>query len=204
MLAGGNGYVSLAIQKAGYEITLVEPGYQGAFNAYKRGVKNVVCSLLENAQFPQKSLSGVCLFDVLEHIENDEEFLGKLRNYLMLNGKVYLTVPAYHFLWSKEDEESGHYRRYTLKSLNRIFSNAGFRILYNSYFFSLLPLPIFILRTIPSLLNRKSKRSKSEIVQTDHIKQSPWLDRYLQLENRILEKSKIPFGGSCILVAEKI
>jgi len=52
-------------------------------------------------------------------------------------------------LWSNEDVHAGHYRRYT-KSMSNILKEAGFRIEFSSYIFSILPFPIFLLRSILS------------------------------------------------------
>src|SRR5215813_1634544 len=37
-IGGGNGFVSLALEKAGWEVALIEPGIQGAINAKARGL----------------------------------------------------------------------------------------------------------------------------------------------------------------------
>src|SRR5271168_1425904 len=82
-LGGGNGFVSQGLQKAGWQSVVVEPGRVGAVNARKRGL-NVVCSTLENADFRSHSLPAAGLFDVLEHIADDEQFLRYLRGRLVL------------------------------------------------------------------------------------------------------------------------
>jgi len=77
-IGGGNGCVSNALQSAGNEVVLVEPGSVGALNAKKRGVRTVAQSTLEDAGFEHGSLSSVGLFDVVEHIEDDAEFLQRV------------------------------------------------------------------------------------------------------------------------------
>ena len=66
---------------------------------------------------------------------------------------LYLTVPAYQFLWSQEDVEGGHFRRYTLSNLKKKITHSGFDISYSSYIFTYLPVLVFFLRTIPYKLN---------------------------------------------------
>src|SRR5271170_4405432 len=74
-LGGGNGFVSLCLQKAGWQSVVVEPGSVGAINARKRGLENVICATLEDADFRAHSLPAAGLFDVLEHIDGDGQFL---------------------------------------------------------------------------------------------------------------------------------
>ena len=74
-IGGGNGFVSLGLMKAGFEVAVVEPGAAGALNARKRGIPTVVCATTSAAGFVRSSLGAVGLFDVIEHIERDVQFL---------------------------------------------------------------------------------------------------------------------------------
>ena len=64
----------------------------------------------------------VCLFDVLEHIENDRETIKKISNILEINGYLFITVPAYQWLWSNHDISLMHKRRYNKKNIYKIIS----------------------------------------------------------------------------------
>ena len=56
-----------------------------------------------------KKFDTIIMLDVIEHIENDAEFLENTVNKLLnKNGKVIITVPAYQCLFSKHDIESLH------------------------------------------------------------------------------------------------
>jgi len=82
----------------------------------------------------------VTCLDVLEHLDDDVEGLRTLRSLLVPGGQVVLTVPAYGWLWSGEDEISQHRRRYTRRSLLDACRAAGLDVLYASYFnLTLLP-----------------------------------------------------------------
>ena len=65
------------------------------------------------SKFKHNSIDSVGLFDVVEHIEDDCSFLNNINKYLKDDGYVYITVPAYNFLWCKEDDDADHYKRYT-------------------------------------------------------------------------------------------
>lgn len=205
-IGAGNGYVSRALAYNGFETVVVEPGVVGASNAKKQGL-TVICSSLEDASFLPNSLPAIGLFDVLEHIEDDISFLSQIKSILQADGRLYLTVPAYNWLWSAEDKITGHYRRYRLQKLAKMLVKLGYKIDYATYFFSFLPLPIFFLRTIPSLLGWRQEGSL-ETTRNEHNAGSGFfrnlLNKYLSIELSIIRaKRLIPIGGSCLIVASK-
>jgi SAM-dependent methyltransferase len=199
-VGGGNGFVSLALQNAGLDAVVVEPGMKGILQAKRRNLNSLICASFSDAGFHRNSLPAVGLFDVLEHIEYDEVFLKEIHQTLKPDGKLLFTVPAYRFLWSHEDKLGGHFRRYTLSHLNRILETTGFRINYQSYIFAFLPVPIFIFRTLPNLFGL-GKNGKH---RNDHTSNFPFLKRVLAWELKQIELNRrIPFGGSCLVVASK-
>ena len=123
-------------------------------------MKNIICTSLENLNVENVKVDAVGLFDVLEHIEDDVNFLSQIHQILNDNGLFILSVPAYNLLWSNEDKIAGHFRRYKKKELEILLKTSGFEILFSSYFFSILFLPIFLLRSIPSRLMKKSQSLK--------------------------------------------
>lgn len=205
-IGGGNGYVAADLQRAGIPVALVEPGWQGVQNARRRGVETLICATLEDAGFLPGSLPAVGLFDVLEHIESDVAFLRALHELLVPGGRVYLTVPAFQMLWSADDDYAGHYRRYRLSELRRVLEQAGFRLLFSSYFFFMLPLPIFLVRALPTRLGLRKQDAWDKYEQEHHSQPGltgKALDRLLGWELRWLRQGRaLPLGGSCLLAAE--
>lgn len=66
--------------------------------------------------------------NVLEHIEDDVAILEMMKDHLADRGKIYLYLPAKMLLWSKLDEEVGHYRRYEYAELKDKCQRAGLEI----------------------------------------------------------------------------
>ena len=63
-------------------------------------------------------------------------------------GYLYLTVPAFSWLWSMSDVDAMHYRRYTRRTLDDVLAGR-FDVLYSTYLFQRL-LPVsFLIRTLP-------------------------------------------------------
>jgi SAM-dependent methyltransferase len=82
----------------------------------------------------------VTCLDVLEHLDDDVDGLRTIGSLLAPGGQVVVTVPAYAWLWSGEDEISAHRRRYTRGALVAACRAARFEVLYASYFnASILP-----------------------------------------------------------------
>ena len=170
----------------------------------KRGLKKLICANFNEIDLYPNSIPAIGIFDVLEHIQNDYEFLNKIYKFLILEGKLYITVPAYNFLWSNKDCIAGHYRRYDLNQLESIVKQIGLEIEYFTYIFSILPIPIFLFRTLPTKLNLQKK----EITKTEHKIRKGLTGNILQKIcvselKAIFKEKSIPFGGSCLLVAKK-
>jgi SAM-dependent methyltransferase len=206
-VGGGNGFVAAGIEKAGYPTVLVEPGPAGVANARRRGLRTIVRATTASAGFAPAALPAVGLFDVLEHIEDDIGFLRSLHTLLQPGGRIYLTVPAYRLLWSQEDVFAGHHRRYTTRSLAAALSAAGFQVEYRSYFFWFLPLPVFLLRAVPSWLGWRGKPS-AKSAQKEHARGgglSGWLlAKALAWERgRLARGWTMPMGSSCFAVARR-
>jgi SAM-dependent methyltransferase len=208
-IGGGNGFVALGLANAGFEVALLEPGGEGASNAKKRGLENVICATTDTAELKQQSLSAVGLFDVIEHNENDFSFLQSIRQLIKKGGRLYATVPSYTFLWSEEDVNAGHFRRYVLRDICKVLESAGFQLEYSTYIFRFLPVPIFLFRSLPFKLGLTGKEKSAKSASRDHASQggpaSRMLSSILRQEIRKLDGGKsMRFGGSCLVVAKRL
>jgi SAM-dependent methyltransferase len=205
-IGGGNGFVSKSLIEAGFACALVEPGIDGALAAHGRGVDPVICACLEDVGFKPASFAAEGMFDVLEHIQEEVTFLRQAQVILKPRGRLFLTVPAYQFLFSEEDKAAGHFRRYTISSLARILEKSGFRVEFATYIFAPLPPLIFLLRTAPSRLGLRPSSDPKRIL-AEHAPRG-WafdqMDRLLAAEFKRIETGRaVPFGGSCLCVAVK-
>jgi SAM-dependent methyltransferase len=63
----------------------------------------------------------VLLMDVIEHVEDDFQFLSSVASALRPGAHVLITVPAHPELWSAHDVASQHWRRYTRERLVRVW-----------------------------------------------------------------------------------
>ncbi|HXO40251.1 MAG TPA: methyltransferase domain-containing protein, partial [Thermoanaerobaculia bacterium] len=72
----------------------------------------------------------ICLFDVLEHIPEEQLVLRNLFQLLAKGGSLLLTVPASPALWSYFDVAVHHQRRYRAADLADRLAAAGFEVEY--------------------------------------------------------------------------
>ena len=166
-IGGGNGFVSLALQNAGIDSVLVEPG-NGALNASRRGVARVIHAALEDTGFAEGSLPAAGAFDVVEHIDDDVSFLRAIQRFLKPGGRFYGTVPALQALWSEEDVHAGHFRRHDQNGISARLREAGFEVEFVAYFFSWLVLPVFLLRSLPFRLRGTPPKPTLDSAKRDH------------------------------------
>jgi SAM-dependent methyltransferase len=208
-VGGGNGFVAKGLMDAGWDVVLVEPGPAGARNAKKRGLPYVICAKTQSAGFQPGTLPAIGVFDVVEHIEDDLGFLRHLWDLLVPGGMLYLNVPAFQALWSQEDIDAGHFRRYSLKRMEQKLDQAGFEIDYSTYIFKWLVVPVGLFRVLPYRLGLRGKNKNDlDRAQQDHVLRdglfSKMFRNLLQREHGVIEaKSRLPFGGSCMLAAQK-
>lgn len=151
----------------------------------------------------ESAMDVIGIFDVLEHIEEDDEVLTQVHRALVPNGLIFITVPQHQWLWSAVDEYACHIRRYSAKELHHKISNNGFEILYSSSFVSLL---------LPAMyLSRIFNRNVPNINMKDiaglnvHPILNKIFDRIMRLELIIIRAGfTLPVGGSRMIVAKKI
>ncbi len=206
-LGGGNGYITKKMMDLGIESILLEPSSKGAANAEIRGINCILHSEFNSSILKENSIPSVGLFDVIEHIENPRELIKNLYKALIPSGRVYITVPAYKFLWSREDVEAHHHTRYTLRRLRKLMQEEGFKVCWSTYFFAYLIFPIFILRSLPYRLKGYQRPANYQSSESHHIKSrflSRIFDTLFKIEMFFVKYSGgMPLGGSIFLVAEK-
>lgn len=140
-------------------------------------------------------------FDVLEHIEEDEQVLAEMRRALRPGGGIALTVPQHPWLWSRQDDRACHVRRYRLGELRGKVARAGFQVLLETSFVSLL---------LPTMIaSRKLQgRSPSEEEALAELRLprliNSLFEGIMNAERQLIRAGvRFPVGGSLLLLAKK-
>lgn len=139
----------------------------------------------------------VCLFDVLEHVEDDDAALRTARAHLAPGGALLLTVPAYKALFGPHDEQLHHKRRYESAELAAKLRDAGFRVEKLSHInAALLPAAL-----AARLLDKRLRRPNPVGAKTPPGPVNALLARIFGAEAWILPHVNIPFGLSLLALA---
>jgi 2-polyprenyl-3-methyl-5-hydroxy-6-metoxy-1,4-benzoquinol methylase len=131
---GGGLFNRIAVD-AGFRVEAFEPD-PGAYELARRDCPERGCALhpLGVGEIEGEGLADVIVIhDVLEHIENDRAVLERLRRLLVGDGLLVISVPALPSLFGFHDDQLGHYRRYTRRTLRRVLSEQ-FEIIHLRYY----------------------------------------------------------------------
>lgn len=124
---------------------------RGMFNSlieYERSRLSLVISEFKDYE-SSELFSAIIACEVLEHVEDDAEFLRKSYDLLEDKGQLLLSVPAGKKFWSIHDEGVGHLRRYEKRELKEMLHEQGFLditiISYGYPFVNMLRFPRLVL-----------------------------------------------------------
>ena len=154
--------------------------------------------------FATDSFDAVTAMDVIEHIDDDKAAASEIFRVLKPGGRLFVTVPAYQFLWSEHDEALHHYRRYTAPHLKDVFQRVGFSVPKVSYTVSSLLPPIAAYRLVSHALTgrRRGGEKKADLVQVSP-RVNAALESLCAWETRLVGRTNLPFGVTVVSVAEK-
>lgn len=145
---------------------------------------------------------GLCtFFDVLEHIEDEASFLQELRRVLTPGGRIFLSVPAYRFLWSSHDVSLHHFRRYERQGLVDVLTRNGFEIVRVTYAMATI-FPLVAGFRLLSKLRPSKEDAKTSYVETPDLL-NRILTKLLASEGAWLKRADLPFGTSLFALARR-
>jgi len=202
----GTGNVLRFLEHALPKSTVIgmELWFEGLRYARTRSGAALVQADIRNLPFA-RSFDLVGMFDVLEHLPEDQETLRLVHESLRPGGVLFLTVPAHQFLWSHFDEAAGHCRRYSSQALRQKLQNAAFDVEFLTEFMATLFPIMWSYRKLTGLL-RKSTPAKELASEEFRITPvvNPIMTRMLSVEARwIASGHSLPIGTSLLAVARK-
>jgi len=154
---------------------------------------------------PAKSINGITLLNVIEHIEDDVTALEQVFRILKPGGVAVVEAPAGPGLYDIYDKELMHFRRYKMSGLLRILKSIGFEILQKSHL-GFFVYPAFAAtkkwnrRYLSSDANVKTKVVASSI---NRGKNDPVLYGIMRMENLLRPFIPFPFGIRCVVTCRR-
>lgn len=200
----GAGGMMGPLQRYG-DVTGLDIDHEYVAYCKERGFSRVLCGSGYELPFGDAAFDLVCLFDTIEHIPDDVQALREVRRVLKPGGRVFVSVPAYQWLWSHNDKTAHHQRRYTRARLLKALREAGLTPARASYFNSFL-LPLIV----PAVLWQKLMDRMGRLPAGYNnmcVPLSPWMNRVLtwimSSERRVLRWLTFPFGHSVFALANR-
>lgn len=197
------GRSSQMLQQYGEVISVEKDHDTCIFLREKLGL-TVVEGSVESLSFDDNVFDVVCAFDVIEHIEQQEQAINELFRVCKNNGTLYCSVPAFHFLWSSHDEVNHHKRRYTIKGIREVVGHK-FIVEYSTYFNTLLFFPVWFIRSVCQRL-QKPQRTVSDFEGSKILNSRFFIFMFkiiFSMELLWLRYFSFPFGVSILLRARK-
>lgn len=100
----------------------------------KFGLKNISPKSVEKIDFPERYFDVITLFDILEHLENPEVILKKLKRLLKPDGLLVIQSPNIESIMFKLTKKKwnwllapNHLYHFTPKSLTSLLKDSGFK-----------------------------------------------------------------------------
>jgi SAM-dependent methyltransferase len=197
----GGGVVLAAIAEALPQIRLVGGElYEEGLVVARRRLPEVELRALDARTLPyENDFDVVGAFDVIEHIDEDEQVLAQMVRATRPGGGVLVLVPQHRWLWSEHDKIVEHRRRYTRKELVAKATRAGIEVVeVTSFVTSLMPAMI-VSRAIDRVRHQTDPIANLEPGPLNAV-----FERMLDGERKLIEHGvSLPFGGSLMLVGRK-
>jgi SAM-dependent methyltransferase len=194
-LGAGIGTFSAALADLGAHVVAIEPdpALAPTLRARLAGRENALVVEQQLEELSADAIGGaadaIVCFNVLEHMADDAEALGRMRELLVPGGRLLLLVPAHPALRGAVDAAVGHERRYTRSGLAAALGEAG--------------LVVRALRHV-NPVGALGWLVSSRLLRVDDVPTGP-LALYDRLVPalRLLDALRLPFGLSLWCVAEK-
>ncbi|MDX9883189.1 MAG: class I SAM-dependent methyltransferase [Prolixibacteraceae bacterium] len=144
-IGGGIGNISKQVLADGKTLTITELREEYCQLLRKevgpdQNLRDIVCLDIIDPQFENKYMNMLGTFDtvfalnVIEHIEDDTLAIANCKKLLKPGGQLIILVPAFSFLFNSFDHSLGHFRRYTKKSIIRLFEKNNLQPVHQQYF----------------------------------------------------------------------
>ncbi len=160
--------------------------------------------------FADGSFDVVALLDTVEHIADEFGVINECSRVLKPGGKLIVTVPAFMWLWSYNDDINNHERRYTVDELRQKLELCGLtvsRSTYTSFFLFPMVAGIRLLRPHDPDLESPHLTEDEDVYQVEMEPIPEPMNTVLHgvgwLEAEMLQRCSLPFGVGVMAIAEK-
>ena len=160
---------------------------------------------LTRCPLPDRSVDGIVLLNVLEHIEDDDAAMRHVYRILRPGGVAVIEVPAGPALFDIYDRQFMHHRRYRMRDVLRRLRAHGFTVVDRSHL-GFLVYPGFwaIKKRNRRYLKSSQERQRAIVLGhmrlAQHSRLMPWI---MQFESLLRDWLYLPFGIRCVVTCKK-
>jgi SAM-dependent methyltransferase len=191
--AGSGVFARLLLERTDCEDALcVDPAYEREYDEEVNGK-----TLRFRHAYRGDPVDLVLFMDVLEHVDDDIALLREVTAGLPANTAVFITVPAFNFLWSAHDVFLDHRRRYNSAMLANTISGAGLHRVWMRYFYA----AIFPLVAVIRLLTRGRPAKEGSDLRPAPALVNSLLIAMLKLERKLIMPANRIAGVSLVALA---
>jgi len=170
--------------------------------ALKRNLSNRsrLCCYDVRQQLPalHQRFDLIFLFDILEHLSDETQFLSAVLYHLAPQGKLIINVPAGQWAFSAYDIAAGHIRRYSIGRLGEVAQRSNLEI--QSWTYWGLPL-------VPTLAIRKlwlsGQHDQSKVISSGFDSRSGFINHMLSLLSRCEPLPQKWLGTSLMAILQR-
>ena len=142
--AGSGVFARLLLERTDcLEAMCVDPAYERDQDEMVNGK-----TLRFRRGYESQDFDLILLMDVLEHVDDDVALLSSVVSSVRPGTTVFVTVPAFGFLWSAHDVFLDHRRRYTAAMLAQTMTDARLTVDRIRYFYAAIFPLVALLRLV--------------------------------------------------------
>lgn len=175
--------------------------------ARARGFPRLLVGSAERLPVAPGSLDLVTAFDCVEHLEDDVAAFRGFFAALKSGGRLFLSVPAWQFLYAENDRVAMHRRRYRRSTLSARLREVGFAIerasYVNAWLFPAIVPAVLLLKLKQRFFKRAGAPAETNLSYRAPKAVNSLLAAIFSSERFVLRRVSFPIGHSLIVLARK-
>jgi SAM-dependent methyltransferase len=181
----------------------LDRGEVAARYAHSRTAVPVLIGDVTALPFEAGSVDMITAFDLIEHIDDDGACVRELARVCRPGGYIMVTVPAFQWLWGRQDVINHHKRRYRGDELAQLFTDHGLQITRFTYLNTLLFPAVAAVRLLRRLVPDGNAELTSDFAMTRPGRLNTLLGKVFSAEALLIRRWRLPVGVSLLCVARK-
>ncbi|MCX8072608.1 MAG: class I SAM-dependent methyltransferase [Candidatus Binatia bacterium] len=149
------------------------------------------------------SVDLVTAFDLIEHIDDDKSCVAEMARVVRPGGYVLVTVPAFPWMWGRQDVINHHKRRYRAKELVHLFDVTGLEIRRLTYLNTFLFPVVAAVRIARRIVPERNGELVSDFSMTKPGRLNDFLAKLFSLEAPLIARMNLPVGVSLLCLAQR-